>query len=43
MKQLVNQEVQRIIKEEMRAAMNLMKTGKAVGRDYITVKKWPTL
>ena len=41
--EIVNQEVQQIIAEEVRAAMNRMKTGKAVGPDDIPVEAWKCL
>ena len=39
----VNQGVQQISAEEVRAAMNRMKTGKAVGPDNIPVEAWKCL
>ena len=41
--EIVNQEVQKISAEEVRAAMNRMKTGKAVGPDDIPVEAWRCL
>ena len=38
--EIVNQEVQQINAEEVRAAMNRMKTGKVVGPDDIPVEAW---
>ena len=41
--EIVNQEVQQISAEEVRAAMNRMKTGKAVDPDDIPVEAWKCL
>ncbi|KAJ8375265.1 hypothetical protein SKAU_G00058450 [Synaphobranchus kaupii] len=41
--EIVNQEVQEISKEEVRAAMRRMKSGKAVGPDDIPVETWRCL
>ena len=41
--EIVNQEVQQINAEEVRAATNRMKTGKAVGPDDTPVKAWKCL
>ena len=41
--EIVNQEVQQISSEEVRAAMNRIKTGKAVGPDGIPVEAWKCL
>ncbi|KAJ8347031.1 hypothetical protein SKAU_G00284320 [Synaphobranchus kaupii] len=41
--EIVNQEVQEISKEEVRAAMKRMKSGKAVGPDDIPVETWRCL
>ena len=41
--EIVNQEVQQISTEKVRAAMNRMKTGKAVGPDDIPVETWRCL
>ncbi|XP_051779618.1 uncharacterized protein LOC127526820 [Erpetoichthys calabaricus] len=41
--EIVNQEVQRISKEEVRTAMKRMKNGKAVGPDDIPVEAWRCL
>ena len=41
--EIVNQEVQQISAEEVRAAMNRMKTGKAVGPHDIPVEAWRRL
>ncbi|KAG2455321.1 RTJK polymerase, partial [Polypterus senegalus] len=41
--EIVNQEVQRISKEEVRTAMKRMKNGKAIGPDDIPMEAWRCL
>ena len=41
--EIVNQEVQQISAEEVRTAMNRIKTGKTVGPDDIPVEAWKCL
>ena len=41
--EIMNQEVQQVSAEKVRAAMNRMKTGKPVGPDDIPVEAWKCL
>lgn len=42
-RELVNQKVQRVSKEEVRSTMKKMKSGKAVGQDEVPVEVWGCL
>lgn len=42
-RELVNQKVQRVSKEEVRSTMKKMKSGNAVGQDEVPVEVWRCL